>query len=420
MERGCCGPPDLDSGASSWFRAIPKGCYCVKSVLHVVCLLTPDNRFGGPTSVAADLCVELQERGVDVALGAMASGWTRIPSHHRRIPLISGPARRVCFAQRVSLMFSVAGCLRILRASRRYELIHVHLGRDLFTALTAFVMAIMRRPIVVQTHGMVPPKGNWAFRLYDRILIVPTVRRARRVLYLTDHEYRQLRKQFPQVEERRFARLTNGVAVSSEAEIVPRQDRKSTVFAARLHDRKRPTAFVRAAASLLASETSDMLDTLTFDLIGPDEGELRAVREAIPGWLSERIRYLGPYRREALGQALAEALVLVLPSVDEPYPVTVLEALAVGTPVVCTESCGLANELRRANAGIVVAPLDVEIRDAIARLLLDTQFWQTCSENALDLAKRMFDIRGVASRLAGLYDDPSGSEDGAASHGWVG
>lgn len=68
---------------------------------------------------------------------------------------------------------------------------------------------------------------------------------------------------------------------------------------------------------------------------------------------------------------LARCSFLVLPSVDEPFPMIVLEALAVGRAVVITESCGLADFVRD-NCGVVV-PVDdpLRLKESIRDLVVD-------------------------------------------------
>jgi glycosyltransferase involved in cell wall biosynthesis len=53
---------------------------------------------------------------------------------------------------------------------------------------------------------------------------------------------------------------------------------------------------------------------------------------------------------------MAAASVFVLPSVRETYPMSVLEAMSVGLPVVVTDDCGLAPLVDRTQCGVVTDP----------------------------------------------------------------
>jgi glycosyltransferase involved in cell wall biosynthesis len=52
-------------------------------------------------------------------------------------------------------------------------------------------------------------------------------------------------------------------------------------------------------------------------------------------------------------EMLADAKVLILPSKNEPFPMVVLESLAVGTQVLVMPSCGFAETLRNFNEDFV-------------------------------------------------------------------
>ena len=94
-----------------------------------------------------------------------------------------------------------------------------------------------------------------------------------------------------------------------------------------MHARKRPLVFVDMAKTLL----DEGLDA-RFTLVGPDEGEGSALRTALKD--DPRISWEGALDPAEIPQRMAAASIYVLPSVREPYPMSVLEAMSVGLPVV--------------------------------------------------------------------------------------
>lgn len=101
--------------------------------------------------------------------------------------------------------------------------------------------------------------------------------------------------------------------------------------------------------------------------IAGDGLELDAVRryvEAKP-WAANA-RVLGPVSRAELPQLLRTATVYCLPSYDEPYGMSVLEAMAAGRPVVATSGGGLGYLLT--DGAVAVAPHDAS---ALAKALVD-------------------------------------------------
>ena len=68
---------------------------------------------------------------------------------------------------------------------------------------------------------------------------------------------------------------------------------------------------------------------------------------------------------------MAQASLYVLPSVDEPYNMTALEAMSVGLPVIVTRTCGLADAVRTADAGDVVEENLDSLCEAMERQLAE-------------------------------------------------
>ncbi|WP_266205210.1 glycosyltransferase family 4 protein [Pontibacter kalidii] len=76
--------------------------------------------------------------------------------------------------------------------------------------------------------------------------------------------------------------------------------------------------------------------------------------------------------------------VFVLPSVNEPYSISVLEALAHGLPVICTDSCGSKVHVRDGWNGYITASSSLEaLNGAISNFLSDHTKIYEMSGNAL-------------------------------------
>ena len=103
---------------------------------------------------------------------------------------------------------------------------------------------------------------------------------------------------------------------------------------------------------------------------GPDLPDLR--REATERGLDGRVRFLGPLDRDRVLVLFRASDASLLTSSWENFPHTVVEALAVGTPVIATAVGGVAEVVRDGENGLVVPAGDVDaLAAAIRRFLGD-------------------------------------------------
>ena len=126
-----------------------------------------------------------------------------------------------------------------------------------------------------------------------------------------------------------------------------------------------------AAKSLeVAFRAIAAVDGATLDVAG--DGEERARLEAAAGELGvgDRVRFLGSQTRERVFDLFRAAEACVLSSTWENFPHVVVEALAVGTPVVATAVGGVAEVVEDGQNGLLVAPGDAhELAGALRRIL---------------------------------------------------
>jgi glycosyltransferase involved in cell wall biosynthesis len=107
---------------------------------------------------------------------------------------------------------------------------------------------------------------------------------------------------------------------------------------------------------------------------GPDRAELEQLGYA---------RFVGARPREAVLELFRAGDASLLSSSWENFPHTVVEALAVGTPVIATRTGGVAEVVRDGENGLIVEPGDVEaLADAIRRFFSDGALAERLRANA--------------------------------------
>ena len=364
-------------------------------ILGLVTLVSPLGEYGGPTRVAINQLLALQERGHQVVLAGTQRGFDgNVPTELEGVPAKLFPARTILPGSGFAGLGSPELWKAIHRHAREFDVIHVHAARDLVTLPSALIALMRGVPIVVQTHGMIDETGHPLAVPLDLALTRPVLARARIVAYLTSRERASL-----QVVARGRARLEelpNGVPL--EASVVAARPAR-VLYLARLAARKHPVAFVEATARV-APEFPEA----SFALVGPDEGEGASVLNAISSsGHGDRIHWEGPIGMSGAAERMRGATVYVLPSVNEPYPMSVLEAMSVGLPVVITDTCGLASFVRDHEAGIVTDDTVESLADALRILLADPDRAAAMGARGRDAVRSQRSMTAIAERLEAFY-----------------
>lgn len=366
-------------------------------ILGVVTLVSPLGEYGGPTRVAVNQLAALRDRGHQVVLAGAQRGFgDAVPTQIEGVPTMLFPARTVLPGAGFAGLASPGLWRGIHRHAAEFDVVHVHAARDLVTLPAARIALRREVPVVVQTHGMIDESDNPLASPLDAALTRPVLQAARCVTYLTPQERASL--DAVSHGRARLEELVNGVPFGPSA-----SDRVAgpahVLFLARLAPRKRPVAFVEAA-TVLAREFPDA----RFTLLGPDEGEGDAVDAAIASsGFADRIRWEGAVPMEATIERMREATLYVLPSVDEPYPMSVLEAMSVGLPVVVTDTCGLATFVTEHDAGAVVDASLGSLIEALRELLRDPGAAAHKGARARAAVAAERSMSAVAERLELLY-----------------
>jgi glycosyltransferase involved in cell wall biosynthesis len=296
----------------------------------------------------------------------------------------------------IPTMRGAGGLLRVpafARALRRerVDLLHAHLNWSLACAGGLLAAALARIPVVATVHlwGQTPDSP-----------MIPVLRRAARSIVVrhigvSSEIGARLVAEFGLPPER-VRVVHNGVPCRSLPAGGPAAAGRKTgeaarvVMVARLEVQKDHLTLIRAAS---------MLGGVRFLLAG--EGPLRAVLEAEVSrlGLQDRVVFLG--QRDDVPQLLVSSDLFVLPSLHEGMPLSLLEAMAHGLPVVASSVGGIREVVTDGVTGLLVAPSDpAALAGAIRRLLDDPSLARRLAaaarENVLDRFSVEAMVRGVS------------------------
>ncbi|MGB9596698.1 MAG: glycosyltransferase family 4 protein [Candidatus Poribacteria bacterium] len=118
--------------------------------------------------------------------------------------------------------------------------------------------------------------------------------------------------------------------------------------------------------------------------------------------LNDYIIFTG--RREDVSEILSASDIFVLPSLSEGFPISILEAMSAGLPVVATDVAGTAELVEDGITGILVPPKDPEaISKSLAKLLLDVNLAKKMGERGRERVKNFFSVERMVSEIENIY-----------------
>ncbi len=175
------------------------------------------------------------------------------------------------------------------------------------------------------------------------------------------------------------------------------------VFSGRLVPNKGLPSLLRALAGLPGVSLLVIGD-------GPERATMERLTQKLG--FSERVRFFGWLpNMEAVIRAMQMARVFVLPSSSEGGPRIVLEAMAVGMPVIATKVGVLPEVIQDGVNGIFTDGTSTDLRKKIDALLLDEKKRHEISAQAVRIVEkfeRVKLIRGYAEFLKGVRCQVSG------------
>ncbi|NVD43547.1 glycosyltransferase [Qipengyuania atrilutea] len=172
------------------------------------------------------------------------------------------------------------------------------------------------------------------------------------------------------------------------------------LYLGRIHPKKNVLTLVKAWKSL--EEKSALPRGATLTIAGSGEAAYSADLAASCA-RNDSITLAGPVHGDAKAALLRNARALILPSLSEGLPMTILEAWAVGTPTVMSEACHLESGYAR-GAALDSGTDKAAIAEAIGRTLdVSEDAWLAMSRAAQALAGGDLSKRVIAGRWEAAY-----------------
>jgi len=125
--------------------------------------------------------------------------------------------------------------------------------------------------------------------------------------------------------------------------------------------------------------------------------------------ISSYIKYMGKPEKQTLVEIYNVADILIAPSLHEGFGMTILEAMACGTPVITSNTSALPEVA--GDAGLLVNPEDSQaISDAVFKLHADPYYYHRLVQKGLERAK-LFTWEKSAEKIAQVYETALANQD---------
>lgn len=291
------------------------------------------------------------------------------------------PSTRAIFASRCFYPLYINAVARDLRR-RDCDVVHVH-------NFSQFLPVLGRAS--PRSRFAILMNCEWLTQL-DRDMIAARLERANLILGCSEFITDKIRARFPELSHR-CRRLHNG---ADTARMVPPESRpteaeKRIIFVGRISPEKGLHVLLEAFAIVIRKCVHARLEIVGPDGVAPREFLLalsddargaalarfaerhyfRVIRETVAKLgLSDKIRFAGPVPHGELRSRYADAAIAVQPSLWDAFPLSVIEAMACGLPVVGSRTGGIPEAVVDGETGVLVEPDNAEgLADALLVLL---------------------------------------------------
>jgi len=131
---------------------------------------------------------------------------------------------------------------------------------------------------------------------------------------------------------------------------------------------------------------------------------LTAVKDRIPEQLDKRVAFHGRVAHDKLPERLGKATIFVSPSFSDAFPLTVVEAMAAGLPVVASTVGGIPEAVVDGETGLLVPPDDADaLADAMKRMLSDSGLRERMASAGRKRALELFSWKAISNQISRVY-----------------
>ncbi|EIM65120.1 glycosyltransferase [Desulfobacter postgatei 2ac9] len=285
----------------------------------------------------------------------------------------------------------------------RADLVHIHMAsrfsfwRKLFFILVAFSMKV---PVIIHLHG-----GEFNI-FYDqecsewkRRIIRYTFERSKNVITLSTFWSNWVRLRFPAAD----VRVVFNPVLYAKKYIVDIRRVDTILFLGRIGQKKGVFDLIDAILRLVPLHPNLKL------LLGGDGAIEETKSRAHKIEVGLHVETLGWIAGDMKNKLLSQSTLYVLPSYNEGLPMSILEAMAAGLPIVSTKVGGIPEAVTDGVEGFLIEPGDVEaLAKCIDVLLSDLDLRHRMGAAGRKKIQTVFSADIIVPKIEALYSEITG------------
>ncbi|MHA7917242.1 glycosyltransferase family 4 protein [Alloalcanivorax xenomutans] len=360
--------------------------------MRIAYVITHFDSIGGAQVHLLDLAHAMIKDGheVHILLGGTKAGLEAVRAKGANATHLQFMGREISLLRDVRAVFELRDKLRKVAP----DIVHAHSSKaGIVARLAAFAAGI---PAVFTAHGWAFTEGvsrrrRWLALMLEKL----TAPLAARVIAVSDYDYR-LALANRVCRSSKLRRIHNGVLdlVDSPCSI-PEEMPPSIVMVARFQEPKRPDLLVTAL-----NELRDLNWRAIIVGDGPDRAKVMS--EVRAKGLEDRISL--PGHLEDVSSVLSSSQIFVLLSRWEGLPLSILEAMRSGLPVVASNVGGVGEAVRDGETGCLVPAEDLgRLCTVLADLLKDPEARRRLGEQGRCLYEKEFSFDVMCRKTKEVY-----------------
>ncbi|HEY6390641.1 MAG TPA: glycosyltransferase family 4 protein [Bryobacteraceae bacterium] len=282
-------------------------------------------------------------------------------------------------------------CVRLIRTVRP-DVVHAHTSKaGVIGRLAARLAGV---PSIFTAHTWCFAEGtSWKWKAVGMPVERIAARCAARIITVSEAN-RTLAVRHRIAAPGKFVTVHNGIADSPHRANPGERAAPQIVMVARFSEQKAQALLIDAVALIRAP----------FRLVLVGDGPLRPAAEQQVAKLNigDRVRFLG--QRMDIAEILASSHIFALFTHWEGFPISILEAMRAGLPVVASDVNGVREAVADGSTGFLAAAGDVAtFRQRLAQLLQNDSLREKLGAAGRHRFEKEFTVEAMLERTAGIY-----------------